>query len=611
MKKLSVLFAVVLLLAQSSCKKFLDTEPTDFLTTASYYTTEDQLNKGLIGVYDFLGRAETYGEYMVWELNSTTDESLQATPTTTTIRSYNTDAGDAIVTSFWRALYFGVQRANVLLASIDKPEMDAGKRAKIKGEALFLRAYYYFLLVSNFGDVPLVLSPTISTENPNMARTPTQEIYAKILDDMTEAEGLLRLHEQTITKLGFSGRVSVTAVQGILARVCLTMAGYPLRDEAKYNDALAWAKKVVASGEHALNPDYRQIFINYAQDKYDVKESIWEIEFSGNGTGIYNETGRIGNNLGIKTNSLEIGYCYASANATYTLYKSYASDLTSPLPIKPSPDIRRDWNCANYNYSGPGDTYIANTQVWALNIGKWRREYEILTPKNKNFTPQNFAVLRYSDVLLMLAEAEYYVNGVTPLAIDAVNQVRRRGYGKTLNGINLKSITVNTQGAGYTTAPLVTISGGGGSGATAVATVAGGRVTYVTVTNPGANYTGLPTVTLGGPGTGATVTPALTTLTDADLTSAQTDPPGAFLATIYGERSRELCFEALRRNDLIRWNIFIPTMRAMADDINNNAPAAYKFLNYSPTIVSDRNLLMPIPTHDMNVNKLLIQNTGW
>ena len=603
---------LLLIIIVSGCDKFLDTKPTDSLTPATYYNTEDQLNRGLIGVYDIFGRAEVYGEYMVWQLNSTTDETYQVGNVTTGFRSYNYDAANANVYSFWRALWQGVQRANTLLDNINKPVMSESKRALIKGEALFLRGYYYFMLAVNFGDVPLITNGTVSVDNTDIARTPLNKVYEQILKDMTQADTLLT--PQTATSLGYGGRVSKTAVQGILARVCLTMAGAPLHDESKYQLALDYANKVIGSNEHALNPDYRQIFINYAQDKYDVKESMWEIEFQGNASGTTDESGRIGSNVGIKCNSQDIGFGYASVNATNQLYNLYEADQSVPGTIKPSPDLRRDWNCAPYTWTGTNNTMAANRDLWALNAGKWRREYETLTPKNKNQTPQNFVVLRYADILLMKAEAENEINGPAQAAIDAVNLVRRRAYGKLLTGETLRYINITNQGTGYTSAPAVTITGGGGAEATAVASVSGGKITAVTVTGAGKNFTGVPTITFtGGGGTGAAATATITAAmtTNADLTTAQTADKDAFRKAIQDERSRELCFETLRRTDLIRWGIFVSSMHAFADDVNNRAPASYKYIAWSPAIVSERHLLMPIPTHDMNVNKLLVQNPGW
>src|SRR5690606_34156963 len=85
-----------------------------------------------------------------------------------------------------------------------------------------------------------------------------------------------------ISAYTFSGRITKTAVQGILARVCLKMAGYPLNDVAKWQEARYWSSKVIESGEHRLNPNYAQIFKNHTQDIYDTGENIWEVEFAGN-----------------------------------------------------------------------------------------------------------------------------------------------------------------------------------------------------------------------------------------------------------------------------------------------------------------------------------------
>jgi hypothetical protein len=74
------------------------------------------------------------------------------------------------------------------------------------------------------------------------------------------------------------------------------MAGAPIKDATRYAEASKWAKMVIDDAEagHSLNPSYSQIFINLAADKYDIKESIWEVEFYGNGLDQYVETGNIG-----------------------------------------------------------------------------------------------------------------------------------------------------------------------------------------------------------------------------------------------------------------------------------------------------------------------------
>jgi hypothetical protein len=224
-------------------------------------------------------------------------------------------------------------------------------------------------------------------------------------------------------------------------------------------------------------------------------------------------------------------------------------------------------------------------------------------------------VLRFSDVLLMFAEAENEINnGPTQAAIDAVNLVRRRGYGKKIYGEGVKTITVNAQGTGYTSTTTVTISGGGGSGATAVPTITSGKVTAITITDIGQKYTSAPTVTITGAGTGATATATISSPNDADLTAADIASKDSFLKFLQTERSRELCFEALRKMDLIRWNIFIPTMKALSDDITANAPAAFKYAamtGANAVAGGSKYLLFPIPTYELSLNPLLTQNPEW
>src|SRR5690606_41464140 len=92
-----------------------------------------------------------------------------------------------------------------------------------------------------------------------------------------------------MTDEGFSGAVSKSAGRGMLAKVNLTMAGHPLRDESRYAEVKKWAKKVMDDpiANHSMNPNYPKIFMNLAGDVYDIKESIFEVEFRGNGLDQY------------------------------------------------------------------------------------------------------------------------------------------------------------------------------------------------------------------------------------------------------------------------------------------------------------------------------------
>jgi hypothetical protein len=251
---------------------------------------------------------------------------------------------------------------------------------------------------------------------------------------------------------------------------------------------------------------------------------MWEADES-RATG-YLLGGRIGNDIGIgysASNYPDSGYCYGTIRVTARFFNLYKTG-----------DLRRDWAIAPFSYNSTTGKRAAYTssQIYNRNAAKWRRTYETFLPKDKNFTIINFPLLRYADVLLMLAEAENQVNGPTQTAYDAINQVRRRGYGKPLN-----------------------------------------------LTDPVAD-----------------LTPGL--------------DKQRFQLAIQDERSRELCFETLRRPDLIRWGIFVSTMNAVGAEIKANG-GSYAYGSLAGLSVTQRHLLFPIPSGEMSVNKAVTQNPGW
>lgn len=614
--KYKIIIALIAIVSVSiSCKKVLDTKPTNFVSPENYYQTPEDLQNALNGVYDILGTKTLYGQDMLYAFNAQSDEAAfnyWNSSGNVAYAYYEYTSSTTEVGNLWGSLYQGIYRANSLIANIDKPKMNEKKRNLIKGQALFLRGYYYFLLCSNFGGVPLITEPTMSVTNVSIAKTPLNLVYKQVLEDMTKAEELLQ--SQTVTQQAFSGKISKTAVQGVLARVCLQMAGEPLNDVSKYQDAKNWAYKVITSGEHALNPSYSDIFVKLARDEYDVKESIWEVEFYGNGTGGSSETTSAqGVFIGVLCNDLSVGYAPARVNVTKNHFNSYqVIDPASVAVIRPTLDLRRDWNCANYNWSAtPTAKYTAVTNPWLMNIGKWRREYEIFTPKGKTESPINTTLLRYADVLLMYAEAANQVNGgPTDSANNAVNLVRRRAYGKQLNGNVLKTVTISNGGSGYTVAPVVTVTGGSASEvATATATIVSGKVTAINIVTRGKFYQTAPTVTIAPPPSGvtATATTTISSMTDADLPTGLNKSD--FLDFIVDERARELCFEGYRRMDLIRWGRFVDVMQSYHNYAKNNGASANAYR--ASGNITARNVFMPIPSTDLILNRLLTQNPGW
>lgn len=589
-----------------SCDKFLTQEPKDSLSPETSYETEDALEKALAGVYDMLGHQNLYGGYFLYNCGFDADDGHFARNSPSTGPAvYNFSSTDITVYYVWESLYKGVSRANMLLANVDNnAEIEEEFRNCIRGEALALRAYYYFLLVTLYGDVPLLTEPV---DNPNdifVARTDSRLVYAQILKDLTTAEPLVK----NIDEIGHGGRISKSAVRGIAARVCLHKAGFPLCDESGYAEARAWALKIIGGESvHSLNPSYSGVFINYAQDKYDPKESIWEVEFYGTDSSVYKETTMNGRYTGPTSNSGLIGKCLGMVFATGRLWDRYPSDNAM--------DVRKFWNISAFSYNLDGTKKFSNStsypSLFSRFMGKVRREY--WPGKDSDNTSINVPLLRYSDVLLMFAEAENAINGPTEAAINAVNEVRRRAL-----STGIREVKVVNGGSGYTSVPTLNFVGNCTVLPIPIVKVSNGSIVSVTFERDavyglsnGTGYSVPPSVTItGGGGTNAELVCSLYDPDAMDVPEEYTVTKEKFLSFIKEERSRELCFETLRRGDLIRWGDFYKEMSATYNILLQYAPDYYFTKTYR-NVTDGKHLLWPIPAQEIAVNPLLKQNPYW
>lgn len=563
-KNIISVLSLALMLTVSSCS-FLDTEPKD-LTQDNYFNTEQEISSFLGSVYSPLMQEHFYGNAFALYVNGGDDLSFyQRSVPETSILCGNTNSNDSYVTRFWRTLYEGINRANLLLENMDKAPMSSASREQYRSEARFLRAFYYFHLVQGWGDVPFKTTSTQSPENLSIPRTDKNKIYDFIISEMEEVIPNLK----GANEYKYTGHVTPSAVQGILARVYLFRAGEHNRDgkndgkSAEYfAKAKEWALKVKESGLHQLADNYQQVFIDLCSDQYNstgARESIWEAEMAGSRATVEQAAGRIGNTFGFGANidlstDSEMKNETGIANPGYSYMFLFASTKLYEMYELEGDKERGDWNITPYLFTStttapkrikgkkyyfgkkpsdlPADdgyVYEEGTKSDENNktrcMAKYRRECEAVTPKNKNFTPNNFPILRYSDVLLMLAEAENEVNGPTALANECINAVRNRA------------------GLGNVTA--------------------------------------------------------------ADQSS--------FRDAIKKERAMELCFEGLRRYDLIRWGDYLGEMNSMSSRVQWDEAwgKSYKYATDYYKITPAYNYF-PIPAAEMALNKeILFNNPGW
>ena len=488
MKKL-----IYILLSAGLCTScnFLDTEIYDNPDAETIYQDETSCMSGLAGVYDVLGYAGTYGQYLWGDLDSGTDilvynrsygkDNLQP-------NLYTHNNTDGYIKDCWLALYDGINRANDFIDLINQRTDEQCGSARNKkmyiAEARALRALYYMNLVAYWGEVPLRLTPTRDLTTQLLEKSPQEAIYAQIIRDLKAAEnGCLPADE-----LNAPGRISRTTVQALLARAYIWQSGYPVYADT-WEEARTYAKKVIDSNLHHLygetdpaHQGYRDLFINMCSNRYDLeaRESMFEVEFYGNGMDRSNECGKVGLYIGISqgvTTDPDVPYAYAWYDATKILYRLYLEDgLESDRDAereykvnvaKDKGDQRRWWTFADYTYKANAKTgkieknYLTDANLTSANNygrtgnpGKWRAEYDPVRPWARNNSSINFPIMRFADVLLMFAEAENeYLSTPSQAVYDAIIALRRRA-GIEPGEKNLYGLTTNEQTHNLTQAEM-------------------------------------------------------------------------------------------------------------------------------------------------------------
>jgi hypothetical protein len=408
----------------SSCSDFLEVTPTDFVSPENYFNTEKEADMAIAGAY--LKLNSLFANPLKGSFSAVTDEL-----------AYTRLGGDAYmektynsltpaVSNLWNALYQGVYYTNFFLDNIDKVSVPDEKKNALRAEARFLRGYYYYHLAMLWGDVPLRMKPINSPLNTSLAKSPRQEVFESVCADMEYATQHLYTYEK---QKGAPVRICKEGAIGVLARVYLSMAGMLNKPEyfAKARDILIpLVESNKASNYIKLTPDYTQIWKNISADAYDHvnKEILFDVDFNADAAK-YLYSGWAANVSPAAPNSSNeaAGYNLSWYSVTITLWQYYQSDRN---------DARYTWNICDYSINAAGvkvpyPAYTANgSNSFSRAAGKFRRDWEIVLPRNKNGNGSNFPILRYSDVLLMLSEAEFETNGVTDLALAGVDSVRVR-----------------------------------------------------------------------------------------------------------------------------------------------------------------------------------------
>ena len=404
--KLKIFYILLAVTIMTSCKKLLEEEPKATATLGALDATT--LDQTVIGVYEPLTRSRG----RLWE--STVGLGLE-------LMSEYADGGASqlnwsnynnllnLPNNFaqsWTTLYEAIGRANALIDNLDKNTTlsDAVKK-KAYGEAYFVRGYCYYFGVRVWGKMPLRLHPILNANDVALALSPVTELYDSVLKDLTFAEAALP------NTTSSPGRATAGAAKTALADIYLTLG--------QFQKARDKAKEVMdnkATYGYDLEPSLSTV---YSPTLATNKEDVFSLKFS----------------QVVDKGAFMASY-WADSKAKAAGYSVSGNKFGGIISIAPlikdwdDNDLRKKFSLYNsYLINGVVTAAEVEKDIYELRMGKYKDPDAPIDTGNGN----DFYLYRFSDVLLIFAEAENKVNGPTAAAYNAINQVRRRAYGVPTN----------------------------------------------------------------------------------------------------------------------------------------------------------------------------------
>ena len=438
----------------SSCNDLLNVPSNSLVSDDVIFSEPDSTNYAIGAIYDIIGQNNSYRNRLWLQMAVNTDIEYRpgwsSGTTLTSIKSddlfalYNSNSsiGDGYNNSDaanpWSRIYQGIERANLVIAGVrEHGNPKAGNdMGHLLGEALTIRAYFYYDLVKWWGDVPARFEP-VNQATIYLGKTNRDEIYDQLISDLQEASELLYSPGTKYTNT--TKRISKDAARGLLARISLSAAGYSMRpvgtsdaeikitvSDARKNELYTIARKtckdIIDDGKYTLANDFKQIFYDQCQDiESHGRETIWQLPYN------YGLRGRMIYNLGLprdadgKNNTVTIGGQFKIMPNFY--YDYNINDKRRDITVVPYKVVK------STTVTGVMEQTVS-AGIVGFNLGKWRAEW-MKTPISGTDDGVSPIVLRYADVLLMFAESDLYLNGNQ--GAEYFNMVRRRAFGQALN----------------------------------------------------------------------------------------------------------------------------------------------------------------------------------
>ena len=438
MKKImNILGAAVLVLTASSCQDWLDMPSESKADSSTVFSTLSRAEMAVMGAYSSLHTQE-----LGYQLLMGTDECASTESNSKyNVANYDYTNTSGMLSKTYTEMYKAIEYSNVCIKNLPLMSVSESEQEKLNallGESLAIRAYAYWNIVRFYGDVPYTDIPTSDLTTFSSSRVSRDTIYDHCISDLQRAIELLPWRSEGMVET--PERFTKNAAYGILARVALYAAGYSLRwdlstvpydastcriaqrdDQTRirelYQIAADACKAVITKGENSLLEDYDEIFRDLGNQRYN-NETMFEFGWYGaNSSDV-----RTGYTNGIPTSGTDnevLGKGGSQMIAMPTFYFEYEEG-----------DQRRDVSICNYGLrlSTGNNAYQMNTFA-GMGVGKYRINWKNSRGTSDSRRDINWPLLRYSDVLLMYAEALNELNnGATSEAVDAVREVRMRAF---------------------------------------------------------------------------------------------------------------------------------------------------------------------------------------
>ncbi|MFT4832755.1 MAG: hypothetical protein ACI815_002415 [Psychroserpens sp.] len=386
MKKIFILLSITCLtLACSS--DFTDLAPISNRNEADFFNTADDFVASINSSYAGLQDQGVYNRayWALFEMRSdNTDQGPDATGLArqyTEINQFTENPLNEQVDAAWSGSYRIIANCNVILKRIDNVvEIEEGLKNRIIGEAIFLRSLMYYHLAVGFGNIPLQLTPFVPGDG--LTQVDANTVYEQLVTDLTIAENNLPISYPSVAN---AGRATKGAAATLLAKVQLTLGDN--------TSAATTLRRIITTYNYELVSNYADLWGTANENN---KESIFEVQFISGGIG----QGSALTNEFSPSGDLQTGQGFGRNRPTEELVNAY-----EPGDLRFAPSM--------------GTTWINNeNEVIEQN---YVRKYES-NPPTENDSDNNFIVFRYSDVLLMLAEAL----GESPESYELIREVRTR-----------------------------------------------------------------------------------------------------------------------------------------------------------------------------------------